>query len=90
MSKMHTLAFQIDDDMYVAIKGYLDQYKLITNQKISQRSFILKLIKDQLSPLSPLVVVTVMVAVPTFHCDPDTVNCAISDSILSKAALPVV
>lgn len=27
MSKMHTLAFQIDDDMYVAIKGYLDQYK---------------------------------------------------------------
>lgn len=42
MSKMHTLAFQIDDDMYVAIKGYLDQYKLITNQKISQRSFILK------------------------------------------------
>lgn len=49
MSKMHTLAFQIDDDMYVAIKGYLDQYKLITNQKISQRSFILKLIKDQLS-----------------------------------------
>ena len=49
MSKMHTLAFQIDDDMYVAIKGYLDQYKLITNQKMSQRSFILKLIKDQLS-----------------------------------------
>ena len=49
MSKMHTLAFQIADDMYVAIKGYLDQYKLITNQKISQRSFILKLIKDQLS-----------------------------------------
>ena len=49
MSKMHTLAFQIDDDMYVAIKGYLDQYKLITNQKISQRSFILKLIKEQLN-----------------------------------------
>lgn len=49
MSKMHTLAFQIDDDMYVAIKGYLDQYKLITNRKISQRSFILKLIKDQLN-----------------------------------------
>ena len=49
MSKMHTLAFQIDDDMYVAIKGYLDQYKLITNQKISQRSFILKLIKNQLN-----------------------------------------
>lgn len=49
MSKMHTLAFQIDDDMYVAIKGYLDQYKQITNQKISQRSFILKLIKDQLN-----------------------------------------
>ena len=24
MSKMHTLAFQIDDDMYVAIKGYDD------------------------------------------------------------------
>ena len=22
MSKMHTLAFQIDDDMYVAIKGH--------------------------------------------------------------------
>ena len=34
MSKMHTLAFQIDDDMYIAIKGYLDQYKLITNRKI--------------------------------------------------------
>ena len=49
MSKMHTLAFQIDDDMYVAIKGYLDQYKQITNQKISQRSFILKLIKEQLN-----------------------------------------
>ena len=49
MRKMHTLAFQIDDDMYVAIKGYLDQYKLITNQKISQRSFILKLIKEQLN-----------------------------------------
>ena len=49
MSKMHTLAFQIDDDMYVAIKGYLDQYKLITNQKISQRSFILKLINEQLN-----------------------------------------
>ena len=49
MSKMHTLAFQIDDDMYVAIKGYLDQYKQITNQKISRRSFILKLIKDQLN-----------------------------------------
>ena len=49
MSKMHTLAFQIDDDMYVAIKGYLDQYKQITNQKISQRSFILQLIKDQLN-----------------------------------------
>ena len=49
MSKMYTLAFQIDDDMYVAIKGYLDQYKLITNQKISQRSFILKLIKEQLN-----------------------------------------
>ena len=49
MSKMHTLAFQIDDDMYVAIKGYLDQYKLITNQKISRRSFILKLIKNQLN-----------------------------------------
>ena len=49
MSKMHTLAFQIDDDMYVAIKGYLDQYKHITNQKISQRSFILKLIKEQLN-----------------------------------------
>ena len=49
MSKMHTLAFQVDDDMYVAIKGYLDQYKQITNQKISRRSFILKLIKDQLN-----------------------------------------
>ena len=49
MSKMHTLAFQIDDDMYVAMKGYLDQYKQITNQKISQRSFILKLIKEQLN-----------------------------------------
>ena len=49
MRKMHTLAFQIDDDMYVAIKGYLDQYKLITNQKISQRSFILKLINEQLN-----------------------------------------
>ena len=49
MSKMHTLAFQIDDDMYVAIKGYLDQYKQITNQKISRRSFILKLIKNQLN-----------------------------------------
>ena len=49
MRKMHTLAFQIDDDMYVAIKGYLDQYKQITNQKISQRSFILKLIKEQLN-----------------------------------------
>lgn len=49
MSKMHTLAFQIDDDMYVAIKGYLDQYKQITNQKISQRSFILNLIKEQLN-----------------------------------------
>ena len=49
MSKMHTLAFQIDDDMYVAIKGYLDQYKQITNQKISQRSLILKLIKEQLN-----------------------------------------
>ena len=49
MSKMHTLAFQIDDDMYVAIKGYLDQYKQITNQKISRRSFILKLIKHQLN-----------------------------------------
>ena len=49
MSKMHTLAFQIDDDMYVAIKGYLDQYKLITNQKISQHSFILKLINEQLN-----------------------------------------
>ena len=49
MRKMHTLAFQIDDDMYVAIKGYLDQYKLITNQKISQRSFIIKLINEQLN-----------------------------------------
>lgn len=49
MSKMHALAFQIDDDMYVSIKGYLDQYKQITNQKISQRSFILKLIKEQLN-----------------------------------------
>ena len=49
MRKMHTLDFQIDDDMYVAIKGYLDQYKQITNQKISRRSFILKLIKDQLN-----------------------------------------
>ena len=47
MSKMHTLAFQSDDDMYVAIKGYLDNYKMITNQKIYQLSFILKLIKDQ-------------------------------------------
>ena len=34
---------------YVAIKGYLDQYKQITNQKISRRSFILKLIKNQLN-----------------------------------------
>lgn len=48
MSKGRTLAFQVSEELFQQIKDYLTRYEQVFGKKLSQRQFVLGLIRQAL------------------------------------------